>query len=89
MGERRRICDIALEVLVETDNNAIMWGDGLLDEVHKRSGGSLGVHPLKRWQRILNALTRTPGDLVPMRTRINGRWYRIFYRPDAWSRHNG
>lgn len=59
---------IAVEVLKETDNCGVMHGDsGLLDEIYERSCRERGrpqlyrVHPLTRWKRVLDALSKSPG----------------------------
>lgn len=58
MCKRTKVGDITLEVLKETDNPAVMWGDcGLLDTIGERAGWGR-MHPLVRWQRVLNALDR-------------------------------
>lgn len=94
---RRRMCDVAEEVLREFDAPAVMWGDaGLLDEIAKRagsvrrnplllrSGQRTDDMPLVRWQRVLGALARQPGNLVPGHTVIGGgRVVRIFWLPEA------
>lgn len=42
-----RVCDAAIEILKETDNPAVMWGDtGLLYKIAERSGIMLN-HPEK------------------------------------------
>ncbi|QNN23541.1 hypothetical protein HED60_15070 [Planctomycetales bacterium ZRK34] len=83
---RKRICDIAIEVLRETDNPAVMWGDeGLLSMIAVRAGVSHvpGRLPTARTDKVLNALARTPGDLVPALTKCcSNRDVRIFYLPE-------
>jgi len=64
---RKTIADIVVEVLKETDNGGIMWGDSvLLDMVARRcehttlmrkKDGSY-THPLNRHNRILDALDK-------------------------------
>lgn len=72
-----RICDVAERVLRKTDNPAVMWGDfGLLDSIAKEAGRPLGGHPLVRHSKILDALSRTPGRLVPGTT-LDGRGRRV------------
>jgi len=59
--KRKTIADIVVEVLVETDNPGVMWGDcGLLDMIAKRCihTNLMNQHPLNRHSRILNALER-------------------------------
>jgi len=70
--KKQRICDIAERVLRETNNPAVMWGDsGLLDMIAERSGRWIdGEHPYKRWQRVLNALSKQPGNLLEGRSLI-------------------
>lgn len=60
MMNRRRCVDVAVEVLLDTDNPAVMWGDsGLLDQIFAKWIIDPGkVHPLDRWQRVLNALDK-------------------------------
>jgi hypothetical protein len=61
--KHKTIADIAVEVLKETGNHGVMWGDcSLLDEIaikctHTNLVGH-GVHPLNRHKRILDALDR-------------------------------
>lgn len=69
---RKTIADITIEVLKETDNQGIMWGDAfLLDMIAERCDAQLHttlrtkkdgthVHPLNRHNRILNALDKDP-----------------------------
>lgn len=81
-----RVCDAAFAVLNETDNHAVMWGDeGLLHMIADRAGlDNRDDRPWKRSVRVLNALSRQPGSLIPLRTRIgNGRLVRIFRLPES------
>ena len=57
---RRRCIDVAVEVLLDTDNPAVTWGDaGLLDGIFERWMPDAGkVHPLDRGRRVLNALDK-------------------------------
>lgn len=58
---RRTIADIVIEVLNETDNGGIMFGDTfLLDMVADRCTHTtlMKKHPLIRHNRILNALEK-------------------------------
>lgn len=60
MAKRKTIGEHALDVLRDTDNPAIMWGDcGLLDMVARRAGMREGLHPLTRWQRVLAGIERS------------------------------
>ena len=76
---RYRICDAAVDVLKETDNPAVMWGDsGLLHLIAERAG-----LPHQSWLtegRVLNALSKTPGELIAGTTLgFRGRRVRIFW----------
>jgi hypothetical protein len=77
--------EIAAQVLKETDNPAVMWGDsGLLDAIYYlKNGRNTGRHPYQRWKTVLDALTKTPGILIPKMTTLpNGRDVRYFQLPD-------
>lgn len=78
---RKRICDCALEVLRETDNPAVGYGDaGLLHAIAERAG--IGHNAWKTEARILNALSKTPGPLVLKHFRTRwGQHARVFYLP--------
>lgn len=79
---KKRICDAAAEVLRETNNPAVMAGDvGLLHMIAERAG--LGHNGPATEQQVLNALGKTPGELVPRRTRgFRNRLVRIFRLPE-------
>lgn len=83
---RLRACDATIEHLRETDNPAVMWGDtGLIHAIADRLGWE--HHAWKTEKRLLDALSKTPGDLVPGYTvvRIPGvgmRDVRIFRLPE-------
>ena len=83
MSLRIRVCDVALAVLRETNNPAVMWGDcGLLDTIYVRAGLKETRYVPVRWSRVMNALTRQPGELVPGYTLIGPKRYvRIFWLP--------
>jgi len=58
---RKTIADITVEVLRETDNQGIMYGDSvLLDMIANRATHTnlMKQHPLVRHSRILNALEK-------------------------------
>lgn len=79
-----RVCDAAVEVLGETDNPAVMWGDcGLLDMIARRAGLRWRCVPhaaADMHTRVLNALSKQPGELVKGTTLGgNGRRLRIFW----------
>ena len=92
---KRRICDVAEEVLRETGNPGVMWGDsGLLDTIAERAGSkprapirlrggaTIEDHPLSRWRRVLDALSRQPGNLVQRRSYAGSVGYvRSFWLP--------
>ncbi len=74
-----RVCDATVEVLLETGNSAVMWGDeGLLHLIAERLGWEHDC--TKTSDRVLAALRKTPGDrLAPGKTRAgSGRLVTIF-----------
>ena len=77
-----RVCDAAVAVLRETDNPGVMWGDeGLLHLIAERLGWE---H--RAWEtsdRVLRALSKTPGTLIKSRTLLSGRWVLIFRLPEG------
>ena len=78
-----RVCDAAVEVLTETRNPAVMWGDnGLLDLIGYRAG----LKPGKRFyaDQVLSALRKQPGKLIPGKTMhpYLNRWVSIFKLPE-------
>ena len=79
-----RACDAAVEILRETDNPAVMWGDtGLLHLIAKRAGMASQNRAWKTEQRVLQALTRQPGLLIPAITfGHRKRRVRIFHLPE-------
>lgn len=81
-----RVCDAAVEVLRETDNPAVMWGDcGLLDMIANRAGMTFphACSPVVGHRRVLAALRKTPGILIPRLTQTgNGRWVSVFRLPE-------
>lgn len=82
-SSKRRVCDAAVEVLRETNNPAVMWGDGyLLHLISERAGRESDGY--KTEQRVLSALNRTPGELKKWKTACGwrGRWVSIFYLPE-------
>lgn len=83
MKRTKRVCDAAVEVLRETDNPAVMWGDcGLLCMIAKRSGVKW-EHPMRGEERVLQALSRQPGVLVKgFAAGARGRSVRIFRLPE-------
>lgn len=78
-----RLCDAAVEVLNETGNHFIGYGDHtLLHMVSERAGrGHAGP---RTHDRVLDALSKTPGPLVRGYTRypVVGK-VRIFWHPEA------
>lgn len=80
-----RVCDATVEVLGETDNDGVMWGDsGLLHLIAERLGWE--HQSWKTEERVLNALSKTPGILEKryVRLHINGgdRLVRCFDLPE-------
>ena len=84
-----RICDAAVEVLRETDNPAVMFEDCcLIDLIAKRAERIIeGELPNSRHIRIINALDRQPGILIPGKSCLrNGNrdyWVRSFKLPEG------
>ena len=77
-----RACDAAVEVLRETDNPAVMWGDeGLLHEIADKLGWKHDAWHTSN--RVLRALAKTPGALEKRRTLCHGHWVLIFRLPNA------
>ena len=79
----RAAWEAAFDVLLETDNPAVMWGDGgLLHMIAKRMGW-----PAMAWEtedRVMAALNRSPGRLVKGKTQLpNGRIVSIFRLPES------
>lgn len=81
---RKRICDAVVEVLRETDNDAITTEDlGLIGMVAQRMGWPPG-HPITSAYRVIGALGRVPGELVPGYTLgFRNHRIRIFRLPPA------
>jgi hypothetical protein len=93
--EAVRISVAAALVLRETKNPAVMWGDdGLLHQIAVRANarclktlkpaGTFYETSGRALNAILNALSRSPGELVPGYT-YYGAWkrpVRIFYLPE-------
>lgn len=80
-----RTCDAAVEVLRETDNPAVMWGDeGLLHLIAERAGLRSRGRGWQTSEAVLNNLSRRPGVLVPRYTNVGRRSsrVRIFYLPE-------
>lgn len=77
------IWEAAVEILRETKNDAVMWGDtSLLHMISDRAG--CGHDGWKTEIRVLNALSQSPGPFVERKTRIgNGRLVRVFRLPEA------
>ena len=89
---RLRACDAAFEVLRETGEPGVMYGDEwLCHQIAKR----LGWKPDGPWttRRALAALARTPGVLIASKIRMpsdccaRGQWVRHFELPPN-VRHN-
>lgn len=72
---------IAVNVLAETDNPAVMWGDaGLLDMIYYRKHGTdTRKHPYERWKSVLDGLSKSPGPFIAKQTKLpSGKWVRYF-----------
>lgn len=84
--KKKRICDHAVDVLRETGNPAVMWGDeGLLHMIAERAQTKTRRRAWKTSEAILDALSRCPGDLIPGKTRMGHRerGVRIFRLPET------
>lgn len=82
-----RTCDAAVQVLRETDNPAVMWGDeGLLHLIARRAGLQVAGRAWQTSVAVLNNLARCPGELVPKQVKGHSggreRWVRIFFLPE-------
>ena len=76
-----RVCDAAVQVLRETDNPAVMWGDeGLCHLIADRLGWEHHGH--RTSNRVLAALAKTPGILVRCRTRCHRHWVNVYRLPE-------
>jgi hypothetical protein len=78
-----RYCDAAVEVLRETGNPCVGYGDhGLCHEISERAGR--GHASVRTHWRVLNALTKTPGALIRRDTFFGGvGWTRCFWLPET------
>ncbi|POR07962.1 hypothetical protein BV908_18445 [Diaphorobacter sp. LR2014-1] len=66
-----RACDAALQVLIETDNPSVMYGDEwLCHQIAARLGWEHAGPATTR--RVLRALSKTPGRLVKGLIRMPG-----------------
>ena len=72
---------VTIEVLEETDNPAVMWGDsGLLHMIASRLGWKANAWLTER--RVMAALNRSPGKLRKEKTTVgSGRVVSIFRLP--------
>lgn len=79
-----RICDAAVEVLRETGNPAVMWGDsGLLHAIADRAKARCRGRAWKTEEAVLAALSRQPGKLVPFKSlSMHGHSVRVFALPE-------
>lgn len=77
-----KISEAAEAILLETGNDAIMFGDVvLLHQVAHKMGWNSNGSATER--RVLDAMTRSPGKFLARYTRIgNGRLVRIFRLPE-------
>lgn len=85
-----RTCDAAVQVLSETDNSAVMWGDcGLLDLIAERAGVKAHDRVWKRHQMVLGNLSRCHAGLIAGYTTLpNNRRVRIFWLPENAPAHH-
>lgn len=76
----------AIAVMEETNNPAVMWGDGgLLHEIAEKLGWS--HESWKTEDRVMAALNRSPGELKKRKTQLpNGRIVSIFDHPQRHER---
>ena len=66
-----RACDAAIQVLIETDNPSVMYGDEwLCHQIAERLGWEHAGPATSR--RVLRALAKTPGRLVKGLVRMPG-----------------
>lgn len=58
-----RVCEAAKQVMIERGAKILIWGD--LDMLHAISDlcNSKSGHPLDVCQRVINALSKQPGEL--------------------------
>lgn len=81
----KRVCDAAVWWLRKTNNPAVGWGDSyLLHEIAKLMGWA--PNSWRTEKRVLNALTKTPGDMVPAFVRYHRR-VRNFWLPERCPNH--
>ena len=82
LPKRKTAWQVAIEVLRETGNPAVMWGDeGLLHLIAERLGWPHEC--TKTSDRVMKALNRNPGSLVKKKTQLgNGRIVSIFRLPE-------
>ena len=79
-----RTCDAAVEVLRETRNPAVMWGDeGLCHLIAERAGLHSVSRAWKTSDAVLRNLSRRHDGLVAGHTSLmNGRTVRCFWLPE-------
>jgi hypothetical protein len=86
-----RTCDAAVLVLRESNNPAVMWGDGgLLHMIADRAGLKTASRSWKTEDAVLRNLSREPGELVAgtTLTAAGNRRVRIFWLREhapAWA----
>lgn len=78
-----RVHEAAFQILTETNNPAVMWGDtGLLHLIAERAGLRSKDRAWKTENAVLAALSRQPGSLVSGHTVTGrGRRVRCFWLP--------
>ena len=66
-----RLCDATIEILEETDNPSVMYGDEwLLHQIAKRVG--IPSEGPRTSRRVLSALSKTPGKLIKSYVQMPG-----------------
>ena len=80
-----KVWEATIQILTETGNAAVMWGDlALLYAIAVRAGLKHDDHKFDR--RVLNALSRDYGPLAPKQAQLmaneQGRWVRVFRLPE-------
>ena len=75
--------EAAVEVLRETDNQAVMFGDEqLLHLILERADPGCYHGAWEGSKRVLDALSRDPGILKPGKTMCGNRVVRVFRMPE-------
>ena len=79
-GKGMKVWEATVEVLRDTDNDGIMWGDsGLLHMVAEKLGWK--HEAWKTENRVLAALRKNPGILIRSNVLCHGHWVTNFELP--------